>query len=64
MAHTPPPLPAASSRRSVIRCGSVLLGKQKHYYTSHAALNTYAIVPVGPDFIKTLEEPHDRDRTY
>ncbi|CBJ48330.1 Putative Glutathione S-transferase [Ectocarpus siliculosus] len=37
---------------------------RKHYYTSHAALNTYAIVPVGPNFLKTLTEPHDRDRTF
>ncbi|CAM9906066.1 unnamed protein product, partial [Hapterophycus canaliculatus] len=41
-----------------------VLGKQKHYYTSHTSLNTYAIVPVGPSFIETLEEPHDRDRTF
>ncbi|CAN0016142.1 unnamed protein product [Ectocarpus fasciculatus] len=37
---------------------------RKHYYTSHAALNTYAIVPAGPNFLKTLAEPHDRDRTF
>lgn len=38
--------------------------RQKHYYTSHPALNTYAIVPAGPNFLKTLGEPHDRDRTF
>eukprot|EP00903_Cladosiphon_okamuranus_P005623 g5592.t1 len=37
---------------------------RKHYYTSHPALNTYAIVPAGPNFLKTLGEPHDRDRTF
>ncbi|CAN0220956.1 unnamed protein product [Ascophyllum nodosum] len=37
---------------------------RKHYYTSHAALNTYSIIPVGPDFVSTLKEPHDRDRTF
>jgi len=33
-----------------------------HYYTSHPVLNTYGIVPAGPDFISTVKEPHDRDR--
>ncbi|CAM9382986.1 unnamed protein product [Pylaiella littoralis] len=37
---------------------------RKHYYTSHVALNTYAIMPVGPNFVKTLEEPHDRNRKF
>eukprot|EP00904_Undaria_pinnatifida_P001236 jgi/Undpi1/11112/HiC_scaffold_30.g13410.m1 len=37
---------------------------RKHYYTSHPALNTYAIVPIGPDFLSTLKEPHNRDRTF
>jgi putative glutathione S-transferase len=32
------------------------------YYTSHPALNNYAIVPVGPDFEGTLKEKHDRNR--
>lgn len=32
-----------------------------HYYTSHPTLNYYSIVPRGPDFIKLLEQPHDRD---
>ena len=41
-----------------------LVLRQKHYYTSHAALNTYSIIPVGPDFVSTLKEPHDRDRTF
>lgn len=38
--------------------------RQKHYYTSHPALNTYAIVPIGPDFLSTLKEPHNRDRVF
>nr|WEU39135.1 glutathione S-transferase [Saccharina japonica] len=37
---------------------------RKHYYTSHPALNTYAIVPIGPDFLSTLKEPHNRDRVF
>jgi glutathionyl-hydroquinone reductase len=32
-----------------------------HYYCSHPTLNTYSIIPRGPDFIKILEQPHDRD---
>jgi putative glutathione S-transferase len=31
-----------------------------HYYCSHPTLNKYSIIPRGPDFIKLLEEPHDR----
>ena len=33
-----------------------------HYYTSHPALNHFAIVPAGPDSVSTLKEKHDRDR--
>lgn len=33
-----------------------------HYYTSHTKLNTYAIVPVGPDAMADMLLPHDRDR--
>lgn len=33
-----------------------------HYFTSHPTLNTYAIVPVGPNFIATLKEEHNRAR--
>lgn len=32
-----------------------------HYYCSHAALNHYSIIPRGPDFLKLLDEPHNRD---
>lgn len=33
-----------------------------HYHTSHPVLNYYAIVPAGPNFIATVQEPHDRNR--
>lgn len=33
-----------------------------HYYTSHPKLNYYAIVPQGPDFMRSLEGPHNRAR--
>lgn len=32
-----------------------------HYFASHPELNYYSIVPKGPDFLKLLEEPHNRD---
>jgi len=32
-----------------------------HYYCSHTELNTWSIIPKGPNFMKLLEEPHDRD---
>lgn len=31
-----------------------------HYYASHPKLNTWSIIPRGPDFVKLLKEPHDR----
>eukprot|EP00050_Salpingoeca_kvevrii_P012898 m.25532 g.25532 ORF g.25532 m.25532 type:complete len:393 (-) comp4445_c0_seq2:168-1346(-) len=31
-----------------------------HYYTSHPALNTYGVIPCGPDF--DLDAPHNRDK--
>jgi len=34
---------------------------KQHYYTSHPTLNTYSIMPRGANFIKMLEEPHNRD---
>ena len=37
---------------------------KNHYFTSHASLNTYAIVPVGPDVIKDLSKPHDRAKRF
>ena len=33
-----------------------------HYFTSHAKLNAYSIIPVGPDVVSDLNMPHDRDR--
>jgi len=32
-----------------------------HYFTSHPVLNSYSIIPRGGNFIKLLEEPHNRD---
>lgn len=32
-----------------------------HYFASHPELNHYSILPKGPNFIKMLEEPHNRD---
>jgi glutathionyl-hydroquinone reductase len=32
-----------------------------HYYCSHPVLNTYSIIPKGRNFIKHLEEPHNRE---
>ncbi|CAB9513518.1 Glutathionyl-hydroquinone reductase [Seminavis robusta] len=34
---------------------------KQHYYTSHPNLNKYSIIPKGADFVKLLEEPHDRE---
>ena len=31
-----------------------------HYFTSHPVLNPYSVVPIGPDVITDLLEPHDR----
>jgi glutathionyl-hydroquinone reductase len=33
-----------------------------HYYCSHPHLNYYSIIPRGADFVKLLEQPHDRDK--
>ncbi|KAF8820912.1 putative Glutathionyl-hydroquinone reductase YqjG [Cardiosporidium cionae] len=35
---------------------------KKHYFTSHSKLNLLAIVPKGPDTLKLLREPHNRNR--
>lgn len=35
-----------------------------HYYTSHPVLNTYAIIPKGPNFVQKLEEPHLRNKKF
>lgn len=32
-----------------------------HYFTSHAVLNKYAVIPRGDSFTKLLEQPHNRD---
>jgi putative glutathione S-transferase len=32
-----------------------------HYFCSHPELNYYSIIPKGPDTIKLLEQPHNRD---
>lgn len=32
-----------------------------HYFTSHPTLNYYSIIPRGDNFIKLLEQPHDRE---
>ncbi len=31
-----------------------------HYYCSHVELNSHSIIPRGPNFMKLLEEPHNR----
>lgn len=33
-----------------------------HYFTSHPVLNPHAVIPVGPDVLADLQQPHDRDR--
>ena len=33
-----------------------------NYYTSYPTQNHYAIIPIGPDFMATLKEKHDRER--
>jgi len=33
---------------------------KQHYYTSHPKLNSYSVIPGGPNVIKLLEQPHDR----
>jgi len=33
-----------------------------HYYTSHAKLNHFAIIPKGANFEGELQKPHDRNR--
>ena len=37
---------------------------KEHYYCSHPDLNRWSIIPKGPDFIKMLEKPHDRDSKF
>lgn len=32
-----------------------------HYYCSHPTLNHFSIIPRGSDFVKLLEQTHDRD---
>jgi len=33
-----------------------------HYYCSHPTLNHYSIIPRGNDFVKLLEQPHNREK--
>lgn len=33
-----------------------------HYYCSHPTLNNWSIIPKGADFVKLLNEPHNRDK--
>lgn len=33
-----------------------------HYFTSHTTLNSYSIIPVGPNTLEFLSLPHDRNR--
>jgi glutathionyl-hydroquinone reductase len=33
-----------------------------HYFTSHPTLNTYGIIPRGPNVVQKLLQPHNRDR--
>lgn len=33
-----------------------------HYFCSHPELNYYSIIPKGTDFIRLLEQPHDRNK--
>ncbi|CAM9376952.1 unnamed protein product [Heterosigma akashiwo] len=35
---------------------------KNHYFTSHPKLNTYAVVPRGPNFLAELEQPHNREQ--
>jgi glutathionyl-hydroquinone reductase len=35
-----------------------------HYYCSHPTLNHYSIIPRGPEFIRMLNQPHNRDTLY
>ena len=34
---------------------------KQHYYCSHPDLNKFSIIPKGSDFLKLIEEPHNRD---
>lgn len=33
-----------------------------HYFTSHVKLNTYGIIPRGPNVLANMDLPHDRER--
>jgi putative glutathione S-transferase len=37
---------------------------KEHYYCSHPDLNKLSIVARGPNFIKLLEEPHNRGSVF
>jgi putative glutathione S-transferase len=35
---------------------------KRHYFTSHVSLNSYGIVPRGPNVLQNMLLPHDRER--
>lgn len=35
---------------------------KKHYFTSHPTLNTYSIIPAGPDVLANMTLAHNRER--
>lgn len=35
-----------------------------HYYTSHPHLNKFSVIPRGPDILKILDAPHDRNQLF
>lgn len=37
---------------------------KQHYFTSHPTLNTYSVIPKGPNVIQDMLKPHDRDRKW
>jgi putative glutathione S-transferase len=37
---------------------------KQHYFTSHPNLNKYSIIPKGANFVKLLEQSHDRESLW
>ena len=35
-----------------------------HYFTSHPSLNTFAIIPKGPNVLEDLMLPHNRGELF
>lgn len=35
-----------------------------HYFTSHVKLNTYGIIPKGPNVVANMLLPHDREKLF